>query len=115
MLRQRLEPFIQINGDYRDIDLVMGWSPKNPNIHAWIAAELSFGDGYLDRGEKHQQYKINGYDAITRGNHTLTFFGLAYYGFFRLPGLFPIDTKVPGDTINPNQSDLTYRTLLELF
>src|SRR5277367_3602544 len=38
-LRQRLEPFVQLTGDYRDIALISGWSPHNPSINAWLAAE----------------------------------------------------------------------------
>src|ERR1700678_4317820 len=57
--RQRLDNFIELTGDYRDIDLVAGWSPSDPDTNGWMAAEASFGNGYLDRLGDPQQYKIN--------------------------------------------------------
>ncbi len=110
-LRPRLEPYLQLTGDYRDFDLVLGWSPANPAKIGWIAAEISFGNGYLERPEARQQYKINAYRALALGKHNLSFFGLAYYGFSRIPGLIPIEGKPAGETIDANQLDLTDRTL----
>src|ERR1700692_4614986 len=56
-LRSRLDPFVALTGDYRDIDLVAGFSPS-PN--SWIALSGSFGNGFLDRLEHRQQYRMNG-------------------------------------------------------
>jgi hypothetical protein len=42
---QRLCDFVQVTGDYRDADLVAGWSPENPDTKAWVAIEASFGNG----------------------------------------------------------------------
>ena len=58
--RQRAPGFLQLTGDYRDADLMAGWNPKNPRTNAWLAAELSFGNGFLERLEHRQQYKLNG-------------------------------------------------------
>lgn len=58
--RRRFNDFVQLTGDYRDIDLMAGWSPENPQTNAWIAGEVSFGNGFLERLEHRQQYKLNG-------------------------------------------------------
>ncbi len=105
--RQRLRDFLQVTGDYRDIDLVAGWSPQNPTTNAWLGAEASYGNGFLDRLENRQQYKLNGYRQFKFGQHELTLFGLAYYGFSYVPGLIPIQFPVPNDTIDNRQLDRT--------
>jgi Carboxypeptidase regulatory-like domain len=110
-LRQRLEPFVQLTGDDRDFDLVAAWSPRNRKSNAWLATELSFGNGFLARLEHRQQYKLNGYRVFKMGKHEVTLFGLGYYGFSFVPGLIPIAVPVPGDTIDPRQQDRTHNTL----
>jgi hypothetical protein len=105
--RQRLHDFLQITGDDRDIDLVAGWSPQNPSTNAWLGAEASYGNGFLDRLEHRQQYKLNGYRQFKWGSHELTLLGLAYYGFSFVPGLTPIQVHVPNDTIDNRQLDRT--------
>ena len=40
-LRNRLDPMIRLTGDYRDLNLVAGWSPQNPANKSWIGAEVS--------------------------------------------------------------------------
>src|SRR5215470_13098170 len=42
--RPRVEPFIQLTGDHRDIDVASGWSPSNPNTNAWIGIEAAYGN-----------------------------------------------------------------------
>jgi hypothetical protein len=44
----RLDPFITITGDYRDIDVVAGFS-LTPE--SWVTFEGSYGNGFLDRLE----------------------------------------------------------------
>jgi Carboxypeptidase regulatory-like domain len=109
--RQRFSDFVQLTGDYRDIDLMAGWSPVNPQTDAWIAGEFSFGNGFLDRLEHRQQYKVNGQREFKLGNNQLTLFGISYYGFSYVPGLIPINVPVPGDTIDNRQSDTTHNLL----
>jgi hypothetical protein len=46
--RQRFRSFVQITGDYRDADVMAGWSASNPKTNAWLATEASFGTGFLD-------------------------------------------------------------------
>jgi hypothetical protein len=104
----RVVPFLQLTGDGRDADVVAGWSPQNPTTNAWLAAEGSFGNGFLKRLEHRQQYKLNGLRQFDFGDHNLTLYGSGYYGFSYVPGLIPIGVPVPGDTINSGQLDHTY-------
>jgi hypothetical protein len=111
--RQRLNDFVQLSGDYRDFDLMAGWSPQNPETNAWITGEFSFGNGFLDRLEHRQQYKLNGLRQFKIGNsNQLTLFGIGDYGFSYIPGLIPILSPVPNDTIDNRQSDTTHNILL---
>jgi hypothetical protein len=111
-LRPRIDSFLQVAGDFRDFDAVLGWSPKNPATNGWLVTEFSFGDGLLARPESREQYKVNGYREYAFGEHELTLFGLGYYGFSRLPGLAPIDVSIPGGTIDPRQQDLTHSSAI---
>ena len=95
----RANCFVQLTGDYRDADIMAGWAPSNPDTNAWIAGEFAFGNGLLERLEHRQQYKLNGLREYHLGRHDLTLFGIGYYGFSYIPGLIPIDTPVPGDTL----------------
>ncbi len=106
----RLAPFTDWTSDGRDGDVAAGWSPDTGKPE-WLAAELSFGNGFLARPEEREQYKLNGLRAWSLGRNALTVFGLGYYGFSRVPGLIPLDTPVPDDTIDPRQKDLTHTTL----
>jgi uncharacterized protein involved in tellurium resistance len=116
-LRSRLEPFVTLTGDYRDIDAVTGLSPTPDS---WIALEASYGNGFLNRLEHRQQYKFNAERLWHLGDHRLTLFGLGYYGFSYVPGLVPIfpenqyDSNFPnfGDTIDARQKDQTHTALV---
>jgi len=118
-LRSRLDPFLTVTGDYRDIDVVAGLSPTP---ESWVAFESSYGNGFLGRLEHRQQYKFNGQRLFTLGQHRLTLFGSGYYGFSYVPGLVPIfapnsaDANFPnfGDTIDPRQKDQTHTALVAL-
>jgi hypothetical protein len=118
-LRSRLDPFITVTGDYRDIDIVAGLSPSP---QSWLAFEASYGNGFLDRLEHRQQYKFNGERAFHAGQHHITLFGIGYYGFSYVPGLVPIfpansaDANFLnyGDTIDPRQKDQTHTALVAL-
>ena len=109
--RPRFNSFFQLIGDYRDADVITGWSPTNPQTNAWLAAEVSFGNGFLDRIEHRQQYKVNGLREYHFGSHDLTLFGVGYYGSSDIPGLIPIAVPVPGDTIDNRQRDITHTFL----
>ena len=110
-LRPRLEPFAELSGDMHDYDFVTGWSPANPQTGAWLGLEIARGNGFLALPENRKQYKINGQRSFTLARHQLTLFGAGYYGFSHIPGLVPIDVRVPGDTIEPRQQDLTHTSL----
>jgi len=106
-MRERIEPTIRLTGDYRDINLVAGWSPANPSNRTWMGAEISFGNGYLDQLEHRKQYKGNISKVFDLGKHELTVCGIGYYGTAFQPGLIPIDTPVPNDTIDARQHEET--------
>ena len=110
-LRSQFDPFFTLTGDYRDLDLVTGFSP---NPHSWILLQASYGNGFLDRLEHRKQFKGNAFREFTFGNHKLTLFAIAYYGFSYIPGLVPLDVSVPGDTIDPRQKDQTHTAEITL-
>jgi len=118
-LRSRLDPFITITGDYRDIDVVAGISPSPA---AWMALEASYGNGFLDRLEHRQQYKFNGERLFQIHEHKLSLLGIGYYGQSYVPGLVPIFPPNSGDagvvdfgnTIDPRQKDQTHTALVAL-
>jgi hypothetical protein len=109
---QHLSSFVQITGDYRDADLIGAWGARNPQTNAWLAGEASFGNGFLERLEHRQQYKLNGLREFKMGRHQLTLFGIGYYGFSFVPGLIPINFPVPNETIDNRQVDRTHNFLL---
>ncbi len=106
-MRERIEPMIRLTGDYRDLNLVAGWSPPNPSNRMWLGAEVSYGNGYLDRLEHRKQYKGNVSKVFSLAKHDLTVYGIGYYGTAFQPGLIPIDVPVPGDTIDARQREET--------
>src|SRR5271165_238944 len=110
--RKQLTSFVQLTGDYRDMDLMAGWGSPGPKTDEWIAMELSFGNGFLERLEHRQQYKLNGLRRFSFGRHQLTLFGIGYYGFSYVPGLIPITVPVPGDTVDSRQLEATHNVLL---
>ncbi len=106
-LRERLEPIVRLTADYRDLNLVTGWSPRNPANKSWIGAEVSFGNGYLKRLEHRKQYKGNVSKVFDFGQNELSVYGIGYYGFAYQPGLIPINFVVPNDTIDARQQEET--------
>jgi hypothetical protein len=106
-LRDRLDPMIRLTGDYRDLNLVTGWSPRDPGNKSWVGLEVSYGNGFLERLEHRQQYKGNVSKVFAFGKHELTVYGIGYYGFAYQPGLIPTDTHVAGDTIDSRQREET--------
>lgn len=120
-LRSRLDPFLTLTGDYRDLTATAGMSPSP---ESWIAMEGSFGNGFLDRLEHRKQVKFNGGQVLHAGEHTLTLFGIAYLGYGYVAGLRPIYGFNPvdaaagwvqyPDTIDPRQKDQTHTALVAL-
>ena len=106
-LRDRLDPMIRLTGDYRDLNLVTGWSPRDSANKSWVGLEVSYGNGFLQRLEHRKQYKGNVSKVFDLGKHELTVYGIGYYGFAYQPGLIPIDTPVADDTIDARQREET--------
>jgi hypothetical protein len=120
-LRTHLDPFFTLIGDYRDITATGGMSPSE---NSWIAVEGSYGNGFMHRLEHRKQFKLNGGESWRPGNHTITFFGIAYYGVGHVAGLSPIYgfnstdaatgfVQYP-DTIDSRQKDQTHTALAAL-
>jgi hypothetical protein len=118
-LRSHLDPFLTLTGDQRDITGTAGLSPSE---RSWIAIEASYGNGFLDRLEHRRQFKVNGGQVLRAGNHTLTLFGIGYYGFSYVAGLSPIygfnpvdagdGWKQYPDSVDPRQKDQTHTALI---
>ncbi len=106
-LRERVEPLLRVTADYRDVNLVTGWSPSDPANKAWVGLEISVGNGYLARLEHRKQYKANFSKVFNIGRHELTVYGIGYYGFAFQPGLIPVNTNVPNDTYDARQREET--------
>jgi hypothetical protein len=106
-LRDRLDPMVRLTGDYRDLNLLTGWSPRDPANKSWVGLEVSYGNGFLKRLEHRKQYKGNISKVFDFGKHELTVYGIGYYGFAYQPGLIPIDTPVVGDAIDARQCEET--------
>lgn len=106
-IRERLEPLIRFTADSRDLNLVTGWSPVDPANKMWLGAEISYGNGFLKRLEHRKQYKGNFSKILEHNSHQLTIYGIGYYGFAYQPGLIPIDTNIPDDTIDKRQQEET--------
>ena len=120
-LRSHLDPFLTITGDHRDVAVTAGASPSPDSF---VAVSAALGNGFLDRLEHRQQYKINGQRIFHFGDHQLTLFGIGYYGFSYMAGLVPIlginsadysqGYRNYGDTIDPRQKDRTHTALAAL-
>ncbi len=95
-LRDRIEPMVRLTTDYRDVNLVAAWSPRDVSNKEWAGAEVSYGNGFLDRLEHRKQYKGNVSKVFTFGKHSLTVYGIGYYGFAFQPGLIPVGIKTRG-------------------
>ncbi len=99
-LRSSIEPYATLTGDARDADLSAGWR--------WVAAQVSYGNGFLDTLEHRKQYKLNALKSWNVGHHTLSALFLGYYGQSMVPGLVPINVPDLHDTIDPRQRDQTH-------
>jgi len=111
-LRDKIEPMVQLIGDYRDLDLSTNWSPANPSNRSWVAFDVSYGNGFLARPEHRKQYRVNASKVYDFGKHELSLYGIGYYGFAYQPGLIPIDEPVAEDTIDTRQREETSSTAI---
>ncbi len=106
-LRGRIEPMVRLTADFRDLNLVTAWSPRDPSDKAWIGLEVSYGNGYLKRLEHRKQYKGNVSKVFNIGKHDLTVYGIGYLGASFQPGLVPVYTHVSDDTVDARQREET--------
>ena len=120
-LRSHLAPFFTFTGDSRDLTATAAMSPSE---NSWAAIEGSYGNGFLDRLEHRKQFKLNGGRVVHARGHTLTFFGIGYFGTGYQAGLRPVfgfnavdaaaGWREYPDTIDPRQKDQTHTTLAAL-
>ncbi len=116
-MRARLDPSLTLTLDPRDVDVS---TAVRPGPASWVAAEGSWGNGFLRRLEHRQQYKLNTQTVVNAGEHRLTLFGVAYYGSSFIPGLVPVfaanvdDVQYSdlGDTVDPRQREQTHTALV---
>jgi len=114
-LRPRLNRFVTLTGDYRDIDATFGISPADPARKEWLALEVNYGNGLMLALEHRQQYKWNALRVFEPGNHVLTLFSDGYYGHSHEGNLVPIGFGVQvNDTVDPRQMDQTHTSILAL-
>ncbi len=112
-LRPQLSRFLTLTGDYRDIDLTAGFAPENPAKREWVVLEANYGNGLLKDMEHRQMYKLNAQRVFEVGQHEITLFGIAYYGFSHEGNLVPIGFGAQlGDTLDPRQKDQTHTALV---
>ena len=106
--KDRSDPFLNVIGDSRDIDVSTGWSPADPQKRYLVAMETAVGNGLLERPEHRQQYKITTLRQFAFNKHLLTLAVLGYYGKSFIPGLVPTGIAGLHDTIDPRQRDETH-------
>ena len=110
-LRPRLEPFLAIGGDMHNYDLSAGWSPANPQTGAWVGLEI-----VAAMGSWHFQKIASNTNSTQRDHSRSDIISWLYSG--RAITVIPAcrawcrsRVPVPGDTIDPRQSDRTYTSL----
>ena len=105
-LRADRQPFVDLTGDWHDVDLTAGWK--------WLAVEAAYGNGFLETPEHRRQFKWNALHGWNLGRHRFTVLLVGYYGQSRIPGLVPVGVAGLHGTIDPRQSDQTHTGLLAL-
>lgn len=114
-LRPRMNRFVTLTGDGRDLDLVTGLSFGGEANPGWVTLEALYGNGLLDRLEHRQQGKVNAAKLWAVGRHQVRLFGVGYYGQSFIPGLVPVgQAAVLRDTLDPRQHDQTHTGLVAM-
>jgi Carboxypeptidase regulatory-like domain len=112
-LRPRLQPFLALTGDYRDLDLTAGFSPSDQAKKEWLALEANYGNGLMRTLEHRKQFKWNALRVLDPGKHEITVLGIGYWGESHEGNLVPIGFGVQvNDTLDPRQKDQTHTGLL---
>ena len=113
LLRPKLQRFVTLTGDYRDLDITVGLAPLDSAKKEWLAVEGNYGNGLMLTLEHRKQFKANALRVIDRGHHEITLFGDAYYGVSHEGNLVPIGLGVEvNDTVDGRQMDQTHTFLL---
>jgi hypothetical protein len=112
-LRPELQRFVTLTGDYRDMDLTVGFAPSDATKKEWLALEANYGNGLMRTLEHRRQFKWNGLRVFDLGKHEITFFSLGYWGESHEGNLIPIGFGVQlNDTLDVRQKDQTHTGLL---
>jgi len=111
-LRPQLSRFVTLTADYRDLDLMAGFAPKDPAKKEWVALEASYGNGLMKRLEHRSQFKWNAQRVFEPSKHNITLFSLGYWGKSHEGNLIPIGYGLQiGDTVDPRQFDQTHSSI----
>jgi hypothetical protein len=112
-LRQRLQRFFTLTGDYRDADLTAAFAPRYSDKKMWVALEANYGNGLMKRLEHRKQFKWNALRVFDPGKHEITLFSLGYWGISHEGNLVPVGFGLQvDDTIDPRQLDQTHTSIL---
>ena len=107
--RPQLSRFVTLTGDYRDVDLAVGFAPSNPATKAWLALEANYGNGLMETLEHRQQYKWNAQWIVSRAAHEISLLSIGYWGKSHEGNLVPVGLGLAvRDTIDPRQQDQTH-------
>ena len=67
-LRPELQRFVTLTGDYRDMDLTVGFAPSDATKKEWLALEANYGNGLMRTLEHRRQFKWNGLRVFDSAN-----------------------------------------------
>jgi hypothetical protein len=112
-LRPQLTRFLTLTGDYRDLDLTVGFAPSDPEKKEWLALEANYGNGLLKDMEHRKQFKWNALRVFDSGKYEITLLSIGYFGVSHEGNLVPIGFGLQvNDTLDPRQKDQTHTGLL---
>jgi len=104
--RPRLEPCLRLLGNHQDLGSVRGWSPANAATTSSIELQGSLGEGFLERLEHRQQYKVDGCRVQDFGRQTSTTIWCRLLRVLRRTRPDPINVSVPNDPAQGGESAL---------
>ena len=111
--RPKLQRFLTITGDYRDIDLTAGIAPADSTKKEWLAFESNYGNGLMRTLEHRKEFKWNALRAFDPGKHEITLLSIGYWGESHEGNLVPIGFGVQvNDALDRRQKDQTHTGLL---
>lgn len=111
--KPRLNRFLTLTGDYRDIDLTFGLAPADATAKEWLALEANYGNGLMLTLEHRKQLKFNALKTFDTQKHEVTASAVGYYGVSHEGNLVPVGEGVEvNDTVDPRQQDQTHSFIL---